>query len=104
MGETLLGNSFALGPGAKGSNQAVAVARLGADVTFLSKLGREPFAEMAFKTWADAGVNPRVTQSDESYTGAAYIFVAGSRSRVDLDTCRSRPERPDPSQAFSCSA
>ena len=75
MGETILGNSFALGPGGKGSNQAVAAAKLGADVTFLSKLGRDPFAEMAFKTWADAGVTPRVTQSDESYTGAAYIFV-----------------------------
>jgi ribokinase len=75
MGETLLGKSFALGPGGKGSNQAVAAARLGAEVTFLSKLGRDPFAEMAFKIWADAGVTPMVTQSDESYTGAAYIFV-----------------------------
>ncbi len=75
MGETILGNSFALGPGGKGSNQAVAAARLGADVTFLSKLGRDPFADMAFKTWADAGVKAMVTQSDESYTGAAYIFV-----------------------------
>ncbi len=75
MGETILGNSFALGPGGKGSNQAVAAARLGADVTFLSKLGRDPFADMAFKTWADAGVKPMVTQSDDSYTGAAYIFV-----------------------------
>ena len=75
MGETIIGNSFALGPGGKGSNQAVAAARLGADVTFLSKLGRDPFADMAFKTWAEAGVKPLVTQSDESYTGAAYIFV-----------------------------
>ncbi len=75
MGETILGSSFALGPGGKGSNQAVAAAKLGADVTFLSKLGRDPFADMAFKTWADAGVKPMVTQSDESYTGAAYIFV-----------------------------
>ncbi len=75
MGETILGNSFALGPGGKGSNQAVAAARLGADVTFLSKLGRDPFADMAFKTWADAGVKAMVTQSDDSYTGAAYIFV-----------------------------
>lgn len=75
MGETLMGNSFALGPGGKGSNQSVAAARLGADVTFISKLGRDPFADMALKTWADAGVKPRVTQNDDSYTGAAYIFV-----------------------------
>lgn len=75
MGETIMGNSFALGPGGKGSNQAVAAARLGADVTFISRLGRDPFADMALKTWADAGVKPQVTQSDDSYTGAAYIFV-----------------------------
>ena len=42
IGETILGNSFSLGPGGKGSDQAVAAARLGADVTFLSKLGRDP--------------------------------------------------------------
>jgi ribokinase len=75
MGETILGNSFALGPGGKGSNQAVAAARLGADVSFLSRLGRDPFAEMALKTWEAAGVMPVVTQSEKSYTGAAYIFV-----------------------------
>ncbi|MEM9794028.1 MAG: PfkB family carbohydrate kinase, partial [Pseudomonadota bacterium] len=39
MGETILGNSFALGPGGKGSNQAVAAARLGADVRFVTRLG-----------------------------------------------------------------
>lgn len=75
MGETIMGNSFALGPGGKGSNQAVAAARLAADVTFLSKLGRDPFADMAFATWADAGVKPQVTQCDDGYTGAAYIFI-----------------------------
>ena len=75
MGETIMGRSFALGPGGKGSNQAVAAARLEADVTFLSKLGRDPFADMALKTWAEAGVTPRVQQSADSYTGAAYIFV-----------------------------
>ena len=75
IGETILGNDFSLGPGGKGSNQAVAAARLGADVTFLSKLGRDPFADMALQTWADAGVKHIVTQSYESYTGAAYIFV-----------------------------
>ncbi len=75
MGETILGNSFALGPGGKGSNQAVAAARAGGEVHFISKLGRDPFADMALKTWADAGVQAEVTQHDDSYTGAAYIFI-----------------------------
>ena len=75
MGETIFGNSFKLGPGGKGSNQAVAAARLGGEVTFLTRLGRDPFADMALKTWADAGVTARVTHDEASYTGAAYIFI-----------------------------
>ena len=75
MGETILGTSFALGPGGKGSNQAVAAAMAGGEVHFLSRLGRDPFADMALATWAKAGVTPAVSQHDDSYTGAAYIFV-----------------------------
>lgn len=78
MGETILGNSFALGPGGKGSNQAVAAARAGGDVHFISKLGRDPFADMALDTWKVAGVTPAVEQSADSYTGAAYIFIEES--------------------------
>ncbi len=75
MGETILGSSFVLGPGGKGSNQSVAAGRLGADITFISKLGQDDFADMAFKTWKEAGVKTAVTQSPDSYTGAAYIFI-----------------------------
>jgi ribokinase len=75
MGETIMGNDFALGPGGKGSNQAVACGRLGADVTFLTRLGRDPFADMARATWAKAGVRPEVTEDPDSYTGAAFIFI-----------------------------
>jgi ribokinase len=46
-GETLLGNEFKLGPGGKGSNQAVAAARAGGRVSFISKLGPDPFGDMA---------------------------------------------------------
>lgn len=75
MGETLLGTSFTLGPGGKGSNQAVAAGRLGADIAFLTRLGVDPFADMARQTWAQAGVKSAVIDTPESYTGAAYIFV-----------------------------
>ena len=75
MGETVLGNSFQLGPGGKGSNQAVAAGRLGADVTMITKLGQDDFAKMALDVWKSAGVTPHVTQMADSYTGAAFIYV-----------------------------
>ena len=75
MGETILGHSFALGPGGKGSNQAVAAAMAGGDVHFITRLGRDDFAAIARSTWAKAGVHPEVTEDAESYTGAAYIFL-----------------------------
>lgn len=74
-GETLIGSGFALGPGGKGSNQAVAAALAGGQARFLTRLGFDTFADMAFKTWQDAGVTPVVIQDDKSYTGAAGIFV-----------------------------
>ncbi|MBZ9812425.1 ribokinase [Mesorhizobium sp. CA7] len=75
LGETILGNSFKLGPGGKGSNQAVAAGKLGADITFLTRLGVDAFADMAKQTWKDAGVKSAVIDTPDSYTGAAYIFV-----------------------------
>ena len=75
MGETILGRSFVLGPGGKGSNQAVAAAMAGAEVHFISRLGRDAFGDIALATWKKAGVHPAVTQHADSYTGAAYIFI-----------------------------
>ncbi len=75
MGETIMGKSFVLGPGGKGSNQAVAAAMAGADTHFISRLGCDPFADMALATWGRAGVHPAITQDAKSYTGAAYIFI-----------------------------
>ena len=87
LGETILGNSFALGPGGKGSNQAVAAARAGGDVHFISKLGRDVFADMGLAIWKDAGVSPAVTQHDDAYTGAAYIFIEESSGNNAIIIC-----------------
>lgn len=78
MGETVMGKSFALGPGGKGSNQAVACARMGAQTHMISKLGQDDFAKLALDTWAEAGVKPHVEQVADSYTGAAHIFIEDS--------------------------
>lgn len=75
MGETILGNSFALGPGGKGSNQSVAAAMAGGRTHFITRLGKDAFADIARATWATSGVHPEVTEDAESYTGAAYIFI-----------------------------
>ena len=75
MGETLMGSGFKLGPGGKGSNQSVAIARSGGDVAFISKIGNDPFGEMALDIYASAGVHSRVDVSDEYPSGAAFIFV-----------------------------
>jgi ribokinase len=75
MGETILGKSFVLGPGGKGSNQAVAAAMAGGHVHFITRLGADAFADIAQATWARAGVHPEITVDHDSYTGAAYIFI-----------------------------
>ena len=75
MGETILGQSFALGPGGKGSNQSVAAARAGGRVTFVSKLGQDAFGDMALSIWEKAGVTAAVTRHADGYTGAAFIFL-----------------------------
>ncbi|WP_299596342.1 ribokinase [uncultured Tateyamaria sp.] len=75
MGETVMGNAFALGPGGKGSNQAVACARIGADTHFMTNLGQDDFGKLALNTWAQAGVTPHVREISDSYTGAAFIFI-----------------------------
>lgn len=75
MGETVLGRGFALGPGGKGSNQAVAAARAGADTVMLTRLGCDTFAEMARETWRAAGVRADTVEDPDSYTGAACILL-----------------------------
>lgn len=75
MGETLIGEHFHLTPGGKGSNQAVAAARVGAPTHFITKLGKDDFAQMALQIWQDAGVIPEVAMDETSYTGAAFVFI-----------------------------
>lgn len=74
-GETLLGSVFRLGPGGKGSNQAVAAARLGGQVRFVSKLGRDTFGDMARQLYRDEGVDTTCLFATEEATGAAAIII-----------------------------
>ncbi|SON53759.1 Ribokinase [Hartmannibacter diazotrophicus] len=75
IGETIIGKGFIMGPGGKGANQAVASARAGAKVSFISKIGKDSFGDNALAAWAKDGVTACVTQSTIEPTGAAFIFV-----------------------------
>ena len=75
-GETVHGERFVTGAGGKGSNQAVAAARLGADVTFIGRLGKDVFAELAYEIWDAEGVNREFVAQDDAWaTGVAPIHV-----------------------------
>ena len=75
-GETILGNNFVIGPGGKGSNQAVAAAKAGVKTYFISKIGDDQFGEMATKIYDEANVDySNVIISKEHSTGAAAIMV-----------------------------
>ena len=78
-GETVHGDRFETGAGGKGSNQAVAAARLGAEVTFIGRVGVDVFANLACEIWDAEGVNRDfVTQDEEHATGVAPILVDSS--------------------------
>jgi ribokinase len=75
-GETVLGDEFAEGVGGKGSNQAVAAARLGADAAFVGRLGDDRFAADAEALWEREGVDANaVERLDGDHTGVGFVIV-----------------------------
>lgn len=76
VGESLIGTDFDMGPGGKGSNQAIGAARLGAQVNLLEKIGKDIFAQEALKFYASEGMDTQyIIQDPESYTGVAFITL-----------------------------
>ena len=77
-GETLIGSLFRRDHGGKGSNQAVGVARLGADVAFLTAVGEDAFGEAAFGLWDEEGVDAGSVVRSQLPTMTAAILVEAS--------------------------
>lgn len=83
VGETILGEDFIMTPGGKGANQAVAAAKLGAEVYLVAKLGDDVFAEQSLNNFKKEAVNTKyVTQIKDAPSGVALITVDDAGNNV----------------------
>ena len=75
-GQTILGDKYLIGPGGKGSNQAIAAARAGGEVSFISKVGSDNYADLAISLYKDSGINYDGLEIEENEsTGSAGILI-----------------------------
>ena len=102
-GETVLGGDFEEGVGGKGSNQAVAAARLGADATFVGRVGDDRFADDALALWDEEDVTAAVERVPDTHTGVGFVVVEeggenaiavapGANARLDGEAVRGSRE------------
>ena len=76
VGETVLGNNYNIGPGGKGCNQAIAIARLGGKVNFISKIGKDDYGQLALDTLNQNKIDTStIIQSSDHQTGVAGIMI-----------------------------
>ncbi|MFT2010518.1 ribokinase [Pontibacter sp. 13R65] len=77
-GETVIGGNFFMNPGGKGANQAVAAARLGGQVTFITKVGNDIFGKQALQQFQKETIDNKFIKIDAEYpSGVAIIKVDG---------------------------
>ena len=80
LGESLVGDTFDMGPGGKGSNQAIAAARLGAEVTMLACIGDDFFGERALQLYPREGISTdHIHPSRSEIVAATRIGLADAR-------------------------
>ena len=76
VGETIIGDKYNIGPGGKGCNQAVAIARLGGKVNFISKIGKDNYGQLALNTLKKNNIDVKnIIQDENLQTGVAGILV-----------------------------
>lgn len=97
MGETLLGKSMQFVPGGKGANQAIGLARLGAEVAMIGSVGKDHFGGVLLSALQEAGVNSTgVKNTEDCETGAASIVLAeGDNSIIVVPGANAHCTRAD---------
>ncbi len=86
LGETINGNGFAINCGGKGANQAVAVAKLGGDVSFIGAIGKDANGDLAIDNFKAANVKTDMIEATDTNTGVAVITVCGGDNCIILDS------------------
>lgn len=100
-GETLLGGTFSSGHGGKGSNQAVAARRLGAEVSFLTAVGDDNLGREARELWAGEGVDASSVVTTDAATMVGMILVEPSgENRIVIATGALDHLRPEHVETF----
>ncbi|MGC4378565.1 ribokinase [Fictibacillus sp. Mic-4] len=82
MGQTVKGEQFKTNPGGKGANQAVAAARLGADVQMVGCVGNDGFGREVLKNLQEQGVNISHVEPVTDCTGTATIIVSNKDNSI----------------------
>ena len=91
-GETILGDSYNVGPGGKGCNQAIAISRLGGTVNFISKLGKDDYGKLAIdKLKKDNIDTSNIIISNNHKTGVAGIHVDRNTGKNAITVVRGAP-------------
>jgi|TARA_B100000767_G_scaffold256813_1_gene264178 ribokinase len=92
VGETILGSSYKVGPGGKGCNQALAIARLGGELNFISKIGKDDYGQLAIKTLKQNNIDTStVIQSPDHLTGVAGIMVDNKTGKNAINVITGAP-------------
>lgn len=83
QGETVLGKEYLAKPGGKGANQAIAAARLGAQVQMVGMVGTDPFGTDLLQVFAEEKVSTELVQStNQASTGTATIILSNNDNRI----------------------
>ncbi len=79
-GETVLGGTFFMNPGGKGANQAVSIARLGAQVTFICKTGSDIFGHQSQQLFEEEGIDISYIFSDSKHPSGVALITVDSKA------------------------
>ena len=91
-GETILGDSYNIGPGGKGCNQAIAISRLGVKVNFITKLGNDEYGKLAINKLKDDNIDTsHIILSNNHKTGVAGIHVDKNTGKNAITVVRGAP-------------